>query len=317
MSGMNGAAGAAAAAAASPPGKHGALVLSSAAEFDPSAMHIDPTTHLHSTSPHSAFSPDVRTPEAGPVSPHQLPELFTFAKQPVKVKHLPPALAAGQGYSGARASSATGGHEVSTDSEAGLSDGAGGASEAGGKAAPPLSLLTALLQSPQHSRISNPRPTYTASNGGLTSARSSAPSTALSSPQAPHHGILQNHINRTAGRDDTPSPVGAGQPAAAAPTANANGQPASILRRGSTGASSDGGEIANGLALGLSQLHAEHAAKLETVEEKRERIAWADTEVRPPFNAEGFMSSTRTVAMLTVIFSKRVFPEHHHTNRHA
>jgi hypothetical protein len=57
------------------------------------------------------------------------------------------------------------------------------------------------------------------------------------------------------------------------------GPPASILRRGSTSASSDGGSDAVGFGLGMMGVpHPApgHEGKLGKVEEKRERIEWAD-----------------------------------------
>jgi hypothetical protein len=100
----------------------------------------------------------------------------------------------------------------------------------------PISLLTTLLQSPdhQHTKKSTGTPSI------VSSALSSAPSTAISSPNGPAHGILQ--------------------------------KAGSILRRGST--SSESGEVGLGLGggIGLESL----AGRLERVEEKREKVGWAD-----------------------------------------
>jgi hypothetical protein len=102
----------------------------------------------------------------------------------------------------------------------------------------PVSLLTALLNSPEHRYHSHASPNPPSV---ISSARSSAPSTAISSPNGQAYGILK-------------------EPAV------------SILRRESV--SSEGGHEVGLGVMGLEGL----AGRLERVEEKRERIEWADTQ---------------------------------------
>jgi hypothetical protein len=111
----------------------------------------------------------------------------------------------------------------------------------------PVSLLTALLTSPDHRVTSKTHTT------GTFSARSSAPSTAVSSPS--HHGILtsQNH---------------------------------SILRRGSMDASSDGGE--HGFMV------------LDRVEEKAERIGWADGVRQEVRNKQDWLTEDITASSIEI-----------------
>jgi hypothetical protein len=238
-------------------------------------------THAH---PH--FSPRIITPETDPghvdhVDTHahahaHAPEIFTFPKQPVAHPQPHPTFLA-QGIKLRSGLSSPPTSAGGTDSEAGLSDDAVSDPQSKtGKEHQPISLLSALLHSPEHqlqmasAKKAHPPP----STSGLTSARSSAPSTTFSSPAAPHHGILQNMASMQAkDNKEVKDGAGAGAPA-----------PTSILRRGSTSASSDGGE-AVGLGLAMTGMHNTHGAhgaghvaeaKLSPVEEKRERIGWAD-----------------------------------------
>lgn len=112
----------------------------------------------------------------------------------------------------------------------------------------PLSLLTTLLHSPD---IHNNKKGNPPSISGVSSARSSAPSTAISSPSG---GILHHS------------------------KAEALPHTTSILRRGS--ASEVDGPIGLGLLNGHGHGLEGLAGRLEKVEEKRERIGWADQEVR-------------------------------------
>ncbi|RSH91982.1 hypothetical protein EHS25_009353 [Saitozyma podzolica] len=261
--------------------------------------------HAH---PHPHFSPKIVTPETDPghvdhVDTHahaHAPEIFTFPKQPVAHPQPHPTFLA-QGIKLRSGLSSPPTSAGGTDSEAGLSDDAvsdpQGQSKSG-KEHQPISLLSALLHSPEHqlqmasAKRAHPPP----STSGLTSARSSAPSTTFSSPAAPHHGILQNMASVHAkDNKEVKDGAGAGAPA-----------PTSILRRGSTSASSDGGE-AVGLGLAMTGMHSAHGAhgaghvaeaKLSPVEEKRERIGWADE--APRSESEAPLSrapSTRTPAL--------------------
>ncbi|OCF71831.1 hypothetical protein I204_07894 [Kwoniella mangroviensis CBS 8886] len=110
--------------------------------------------------------------------------------------------------------------------------------------AQPVSLLTALIHS---SDKKHPQ------SSGIISTHSSTPSTAFSSPQRPSHGIL-------AKSSEIP-PL----------------QSASILRRESNSGLSDEGHTGLGLG-GMESL----TNRLEKVEEKRERIEWADEVEHPP-----------------------------------
>lgn len=131
----------------------------------------------------------------------------------------------------------------------------------------PVSLLSAMMSSPDAKRLA-PRSRDGAGGLGLVSAQSSVPSTSISSPTSQPHGILQH----AAPVPELPQPQ----------------QPTSILRRGSTSASSDAGDGPSGLGLmmnGLGMLGLDSVNKkldkldpqrLEKVEERRERIEWAD-----------------------------------------
>ncbi|WWC61078.1 uncharacterized protein I303_103656 [Kwoniella dejecticola CBS 10117] len=115
---------------------------------------------------------------------------------------------------------------------------------------PPVSLLTALIQSSDH------KPTkHHPQTSELMTSHSSTPSTAFSSPRAPGHGILQQ----------AKSPE------------NLAAQGGSILRRESNSGLSDEGHVGLGLG-GMEAL----TSRLEKVEEKRERIGWADEVDHPP-----------------------------------
>ncbi|WWC69415.1 uncharacterized protein I206_103354 [Kwoniella pini CBS 10737] len=114
----------------------------------------------------------------------------------------------------------------------------------------PISLLTALIQSADH----KPTKPYMHTSG-IISSHSSTPSTAVSSPRAPGHGILQQ----------AKSPE------------NPAFQGGSILRRESNSGLSDEGHVGLGLG-GMETL----TSRLEKVEEKRERIGWADEVEHPP-----------------------------------
>lgn len=113
------------------------------------------------------------------------------------------------------------------------------------------SLLTTLLHSPDHQMHVKRYPTPPSI---ISSARSSTPSTAISSPNGPAHGILHKDPSS-----------------------------ASILRRGSISASSDGGNdnhpFGLGLGFGGSALDG-LVGRMERVEEKGETIGWADEVVR-------------------------------------
>lgn len=135
-----------------------------------------------------------------------------------------------------------------------------------------LSLLTAILSSPDTASRPAPHKTIIQSNtatSGIISG-SSNPSTTLSSPATREpHGILQNtKAERTKVADE-------------------NIPPSSILRRESASASSDAGAVysdAGGLGSGMSGVTSAGemnpldglVGKLQKIEEKRERIGWAD-----------------------------------------
>jgi hypothetical protein len=129
-------------------------------------------------------------------------------------------------------------------SDSAWSDDLGQASKRKSSPIKPVSLLSTLLHSPdQQSHNAN---RFTAPATKTSSSQPSALSTAVSSPNG-QLGILQK---------DT----------------------ASILRRGSTSASSDGHETpALGLGLGVANGGLEGlVGRLERVDETRERVGWAD-----------------------------------------
>jgi len=200
------------------------------------------------------------------------PDIFTFPKQPI---HKPSAYSLG--LTSAPTSSAGG-----TDSEAGFSD---EPTSPDGRNQPPVSLLTALLNS---DRAKSPRPSLpnaitnggqATSHNGLSSARSSVPSTAFSSPTGHNQGILQNNPALSALPPLPSLPSNRDIPHDSSAKEYSFDQPTSILRRGSVSASSDGGDI-SGLGVGLGMTAAANKWELSKVEEKREKIEWAD-EVPP------------------------------------
>lgn len=168
-------------------------------------------------------------------SPMDVEQSITFTKQPIK---LMPSLTFSDGVTD-KDSWASGDYPVYDANK-------GSPSPA---AQIPVSLLTTLLQSPDH-KLSTRQTTATS---GSPSTHSSAPSTALSSPMLQRHGIIHQQ------------PTTKGLPTMAA----------SILRRDSTSASSDA-DGAVDMGLGMSGLLERLAGRLDKVDEQRERIARAD-----------------------------------------
>lgn len=138
-----------------------------------------------------------------------------------------------------------------------------------------LSLLTAILSSPEHNQPSTlktvlPKKNSTTGliNNGILSDKSSNPSTTFNSPQNAPHGILQNPPPALQSRTSVTGVAG-------------SIQPNSILRRGSEAASD-----LEGIGLGLNLDRRESApekilsdASDAKKNDKRGSIGWADQKI--------------------------------------
>ncbi|OCF35474.1 hypothetical protein I316_03026 [Kwoniella heveanensis BCC8398] len=116
----------------------------------------------------------------------------------------------------------------------------------------PVSLLTAMIQTSDSHKPGTSSRANSHAASDQASALSSVPSTAFSSPRNLSHGILQQ-----GGRAS--DQVGS----------------SSILRRESAGGSSEGALYEPAVGLGLGGVEKLHH-RLQNVEERRERIEWAD-----------------------------------------
>lgn len=233
-------------------------------------MSLSPNTKETVLPPHSPFSsqsylsPRLLTPDSDHLHTPGYDSL-SFAKQPIPQKPTSRTPSASRGGWGLTESEASDGHV----SEVAQAQSAGGG--AAGVKSGHLSLLTAILSSPDTlpRNDTRKRQIQPSSTTGIISG-SSNPSTTLSSPATREpHGILQNTKTEKTKVVDEYIP------------------PSSILRRESASASSDAGAMysdTGGLGSGVSGLASTAdinpldglVGKLQKIEEKRERIGWAD-----------------------------------------